>query len=210
MKHLKLTELLKSDAGLLFLDRVGALDIPGNWYINAPLGVWALVGLPVTISLAERLVTLANHKPGRIVGFSESALSPAIRSIPFNVNGKNGVMLASSAPVVFNTKLPADDTYAPAVWHVPIDGNPVTVRKSELRAFLDGCHKRSKHQFSRRYWTRQRRPPLYRPKYEAFMRLLTESGLVEGRHDQGGASGYLVTFPHEAIMYLKYQSAYRI
>jgi hypothetical protein len=76
MKHLKLTELLKSDAGLLFLDRVGALDIPGNWYINAPLGVWALVGLPVTISLAERLVTLANHKPGRIVGFSE--LDPAI------------------------------------------------------------------------------------------------------------------------------------
>jgi hypothetical protein len=221
MRKLDLTQLIKNtgaftlisasavNAGLLFADRAGLLNVRSEWYLNAPLGVWALVGIPVTINLASRIVHQVNPQPRRITGFSEGA-SPVIRKIPFNTQGKSSTLLAYAVPSIFGESIPEQHEYRPAIWHVPVEGNDVTVRESELRSFLEVCHRRQKYQFSRKYWTRRRRPPLYRPKYEAYMRLLTEVGLIEGRHGHGGASGYLITTPRYAITYLKHESKHRI
>lgn len=222
VKKLSLTELLKNsvaftlvsasaiDAGLLFADRADLLNVPAAWYINAPLGVWAIVGIPVSISLAERIVNQVSHRPGRIAAISDASALP-FRAIRLTANGRTSQLLTHIAPHIFGEALPTpQEVHRPAAWRVPIDDNDIIVRESELRAFLDGCDRRPKHQFSRPYWTERRRPPLDRPRYEAFMRLLSESGLVEGRHAQGGASGRLVTKPHHAITYLKFESVYAV
>lgn len=222
MKKLSLTQLFKNtvaftavsasavDTSLLFANRVGWLDVPEEWYINAPLAIWAIVGIPVTIKLASRVITQVNPNPRRIISFLEGSPSPVVRKIPFNAKGKSSHLLAYAAPSIFGETVPETrEEYKPALWHVPIDGNDVIVRESELRAFLEVCYKRGRYQFSRRYWTRRRRQPLYRPRYEAYMRLLVESGLIEGRHGHGGASGHLVTTPRFAITYLKHESAFR-
>ena len=222
MRRLNLTQLLKNataftfittitvDASLLLADRVGVLDVPGSWYVNAPLAVWMVTGIPTTIALAERLVHQVNPKPGRIIGFEEGAASPVMRAIGLNANGKRSTLLASVAPSIFGSTLPQEGAvYRPSVWYVPVGENRVIVRESELRAFLDVAARRDRYQFSRRYWLEKRRPPLYRDKYDGFMRLLVESGLVEGRRAQGRASGRLVTKPRHAVTYLKYESPYR-
>lgn len=198
------------DAGLLLADRTGMLDVPGGWYINGPLSATVLIGIPATFALASRILTQADPKPGRVVAFEEGGPSPLARWIPFTTNATPGRLMAHSIKSALGEALPEEaPAYRPALWVVPIEGLDIKVRESELRAFLDVAWRRDKHQFSRRYWTRRRRPALYRPKYEAFMRLLVESGLVEGRHEQGGASGRLLAFPREAITFLKYESAYR-
>lgn len=159
---------------------------------------------------------IGNDRPGRIWGFQEAALSPLINKIAFWTNGKQGTMYAHTTPLIFGASLPTETEterlgdYKPAVWRVPLGDTVVSVRESELRAFLETAWKRDKHQFSRRYWTRSRRPPLWRGKYDAYMRLLKEAGLVEGRHDHGGASGRLVIFPREAIFYLKNLSSFKV
>lgn len=230
MRRLSITELLKTtaafavvssvtiDAGLLLWDRSSReVDIPGEWYINGPLLALVAVGTPATINLAGRMMGLiGNDRPGRIWGFQEATLSPLINKIAFWTNGKQGAMYAHTTPLIFGASLPTEaeterlGDYRPAVWRVPLGSETVvSVRESELRAFLDVAWKRDKYQFSRRYWTRSRRPPIWRGKYDAYMRLLQEAGLVEGRHSQGGASGRLVTFPREAITYLKYESQFR-
>lgn len=222
VKKLSLTELLKNsvaftlisasamDAGLLFADRTDLLTVPHSWYFNAPLGVWAIVGIPVSISLAERIVNQVSPRPGRIATISDTSALP-FRAIRFTANGRTGQLLTHIAPHIFGEALPIpQEVHRPVTWRVPIDGNDIIVRESELRAFLDGCSRRVKHQFSRPYWTERRRPPLYRPRYEAFMRLLSESGLVEGRHAQGGASGRLVTKPQHAITYLTKESPFAV
>jgi hypothetical protein len=225
MRNLSLTQLLSTtaaftlvsagtaDAALLLADRTGTLDVAGEWYINAPLGVWALAGIPVTIALAERLLHQINPKPRRITAFAEDEASPVIRAIGLTVNGRRNTLLASVSPFFVGNRLPQQESpnvHRPVAWRVPVNNNEVIVRESELRAFLDIAFKRTKHQFSRSYWLKTRRPPLYRAKYDAFMRLLVESGLVEGRHTHGRASGRLVTQPRHAITYLKYESAFRV
>ena len=222
MRRLSLTQLLKNttafaavsasavDAGLLLAHRTGMLDVPGDWYVNGPLAVWFLAGIPASISLAERVLQQINPRPGRIISFSDHAPSPVVRGISLHANGQRSTLLAHLAPTIFGEKLPEETVYRPAIWYVPVDDNQVVVRESELRAFLEAAHRRDAYQFSRNYWTQKRRPPLFRHKYEAFMRLLTESGLIEGRHIQGGASGRLVTHPRYAVTYLKFESTYRI
>lgn len=224
MRRLTITQFLKTsvayvgvssitiDTGLFLADRLDLLEVPGSWYINAPLGAVVLVGIPATISLADRLIRHIDPNPAKIIGFEERVPSPLLRGIPFMANGKQAKLLASSTSHIFGESLPSEDEYRPAVWRVPIppEDNEIVVRESELRAFLDVAHKRAKYQFSRRYWTKQRRPPLWRMKYEAFMRLLTESGLIEGRHENGGASGWLATHPRFAITYLKFESCYAV
>ena len=202
-----------ADAALLLADRTGTLDVAAEWYINAPLGVWALAGIPVTIALAERLLHHISPKPRRITAFAEDESSPVIRAIGLNVNGRRSTLLASISPFFVSDHRPQPENptvHRPVAWRVPVNNNDVIVRESELRAFLDVVFKRTKHQFSRSYWLKTRRPPLYRAKYEAFMRLLVESGLVEGRHSHGRASGRLVTHPRHAITYLKHESAFRL
>lgn len=199
------------DAALLLADRIGLAVVPGSWYFNAPLGAAVLVGIPTTIALASRIVSQVDPKPGRVVAFNEGGPSPVAAWRSFTTNGRTGRILAHGVPAVFADKLPEDEPiYQPAVWVVPIEGIDIRVREAELWAFLDVAWRREKHQFSRRYWTRRRRPPVYRPRYEAYMRLLVEAGLVEGRHEQGGASGRLLAFPREAIRFLKYESAYKV
>ena len=226
MRRLTLTQFLKTgaayvgvsaltvDTGLLLADRLDLLKVPGAWYINAPLGAVVLVGIPASITLAARLIRQVDPNPGRISGFAEGSPSPLLRAIPFMANSQADTLFASSVPHIFGEEIQTTHggEHRPAVWRVPVppEGSEVMVRESELRAFLDVAHHRAKYQFSRRYWTRQRRPPLWRVKYEAYMRLLTESGLVEGRSDNGGASGWLVTHPRHAITYLKFESGYAI
>lgn len=221
MRRMQLKELLKNvtafagvsavavDSALLLADRTGALDVPGAWYVNGPLAVWSLVGIPVSINLASRIVAQARAKPeSHITGSFEGAPSPRLSRIPLSANGRMAQIFANTAPSIFGRTI-EEETYRPGMWRVTIEGVPVTVRESELRAFLDVAHKRAKHQFSRRYWTEQRRPPMYRLKYDGIMLLLSRAGLVEGRHESGRASGYLVTHPRHAVTYLKYESPFR-
>lgn len=224
MRRLGLVELLKTtgaflvvsagavDSGLLLLDRSGGLDVPKSWYVNGPLGAWSVVGISASLALAGRLLRQVDNQAGRITGRLEGQPGPLIRSIPLGANGRQSTILASTTRSIFGEQTPASETYKPAVWRVPIPptGNQVMVRESEIRAFLEVAYHRRKYQFSRPYWCRRRRPPLWRDRYEAYMRLLVESGLVEGRHTQGGASGRLVIFPREAVWYLKYESPFRV
>lgn len=222
MRRLQLKQVIKNwaayitvssvtiDAAFLLADQTGMADVPGSWYVNAPLAAAVLVGTPATFTLASRIIRQIDPNPGRITAFEEGGPSPLSRWIPFTANGRTGRTLAHGVKSAFGETLPEErPSYRPALWIVPIEGLDIKVRESELRAFLDVAWRRDKHQFSRRYWTRRRRPALYRPKYEAFMRLLCDSGLVEGRHEQGGASGRLLAFPREAVTFLKYESAYR-
>lgn len=225
MRRLTLIQFLKTsaayvgvsaitvDTGLFLADRLDLLKVPGSWYINAPLGAVVLVGIPASITLAGRLIRHIDPSPGKIVGYEEGGASPLLRGIPFTANARPARLLASSVLHIFGDSLPVEqDEHRPAVWRVPVppENNEIMVRESELRAFLDVAHNREKYQFSRRYWTRQRRPPMWRMKYEAYMRLLAESGLIEGRHGSGGASGWLVTHPRHAITYLKFESGYAV
>ncbi len=222
LRRLSLTQLLKNsgayvavsastvDVGLFVADRLDVVNVPFDWYIDAPLMVWVVVGVPVSLTLAGRVLQQVDPRARRIVGFQEGVPSPLLRKIGFNTGGKSSTILANRVDSIFGDKLPEVEEYRPAVWHVPVEDIPVIVRESELRAFLEVCYKRVKYQFSRRYWTKRRRPPVIRAKYEAYMRLLVESGLVEGRYDSGGASGYLATIPRSAITFLKYESAYRV
>lgn len=227
MRRLSLSELLKTsaaftgvsatvvDAGLLLADRTGMVVVPGSWYINAPLAVWVAVGIPTTISLAGRLLRHVDPDPGQIKGYQENAPSPLLKWIGLFANGREAGLVAHTVPFIFGQgnfgrETESREVYRPAAWKVPVNNNPVTVRESELRAFLEAAYRRDKYQFSRPYWTEKRRPPLDRGKYEAFMQLLTKSGLVEGRHSVGGASGRLVTHPRHAITYLKFESPYAV
>jgi len=65
-----------ADMALLLADRTGMLDVPGGWYLNVPLGAAVLVGIPATRALANRILTQADPKPGRVVGFEEGGPSP--------------------------------------------------------------------------------------------------------------------------------------
>ena len=224
MRKLSLAELLKNgfafiavsataiDAGLLLTHRMGVLAVKPDWYINAPLAIWTVIGIPITISLADRLLHQINIKPGPIIGFTEGGSAPVVRKIKWNINGRENTLLAQVMPFIFENPLPPEKPVVnqPVAWIVPVYDNQVIIREKELLAFLEVASKRTKHQFSRRYWTEIRRPPLYRPKYEAFMRLLTEAGLIDGRHTHGRASGRLITHPRHAITYLKYESRFCI
>lgn len=195
-----------TDALLLFADNSGMIEVPGSWYLNTPLLAWGLVGLPLSFALAERIYAEVSPRPPRITGFLEGAPSPLLRGIALTRNGRQSTLLASATKSIFGEQLPdSGDAYHPAAWRV----NDLVIRESEIRAFLDGVAKRSKYQFSRNYWCKRRRPPIVRDRYEAYLHLLVSSGLVEGRHQTGGASGYLVTTPRHAVTYLKHESTYR-
>jgi hypothetical protein len=223
MKRMQLKELLKNlaafagvsavavDTALLLADRTEFFRVPVSYYINGPLAAWSLLGLPVSIHLAGRIIEQARAKPeARIAGALEAGPSPNLRKIPLAANGRDGFLFSSTVKSLFSEdEEQPGATYHPAVWRVEVDSTPFTIREVELKAFLDVAFKRPKHQFSRRYWTERRRPPLYRPKYDAMMILLTRAGLVEGRHEEGRASGRLVTHPRHAITYLKYESPFR-
>lgn len=221
MKKMQLNELLKNvlafsavsaaavDCGLLFADRAGIVHVPADWYVNGPLAAWSLIGLPVSINLAGRILEQAKARPdSQIVPALEGAASPRLSKIPIMANGRAGQLFAFTVPRFFKAE-EQTESYHPAAWRVSIEDATFVIRESELRAFLDVASKRGKYQFSRRYWCKKRRPAMYRPKYDAIMTLLTRSGLVEGRHDSGRASGYLVTHPRHAITYLKYESPFR-
>jgi hypothetical protein len=223
MRKTNLTQLAKAagayvvvsgltvDTALALADSARLYDVPGAWYLHGPMLAYVAAGVPLSISLAERALKTIDDRPGAIVADVEGN-GPARRGIPFTARGKPGTLFASTVASIFDHQEVEDSKgreRRPAVWHVPVgDDNWVTVRESELRAFLDTAYKRKKHQFSRNYWTKSRRPALWEVRYSAFMRLLTEAGLVEGR--AFGASGRLVMFPREAIMYLKYESQFAV
>ena len=82
MRKLQLSQMAKNaaafglvsattiDAWLLLADNAGVLNVPPNWYLNAPVLVWGVMGLPLSINLAERLISGANGKPGFIQNIS--------------------------------------------------------------------------------------------------------------------------------------------
>ena len=216
MKKLSLKKLLTSsiaftavsattaDSLLLFTDSSGIADIPLRWYINAPLLAWGLVGLPLSFAIAERLYYQVSPRPPKITGFLEEMPNPLLRGIALNVNGKKSTLLASAVPSIFGEELPdTGDVYRPAAWRV----NDLIIREGELKTFLEAAARRNKYQFSRNYWTRKKRPPIQRDRYNAYIHLLVSSGLLSGR--TGGSSGYLITCPRSSITYLKYESPYK-
>ena len=119
------------------------LDVPNDWYLNAPLAVWFVVSIPTTITLADRVIHQINPRPGRVLAFEENIPSPLLRAIPFNARGRRDKLLAAVAPNIFGETLPLDGerVYRPAAWKVEVGDNRVTVRESELRAFLDIWYK---------------------------------------------------------------------
>lgn len=228
MRRLQLTQLAKSaaafglasaatvDAWLGLAHVAGYYEVPARWYLTAPLAAWALAGTPLTFHLAERLLETAYNKPGPITAFETSLpgqLDGGRRAIPYLKNGRQGTLLAHAVKSILGGEEPppAPPRRTMAAWRVPVgDGSAVTIGERELLAFLELAARRRKYQFSRRYWTERRKPPMPRPRYEALMQLLTSAGLVEAR--TAGASGWLVgnLKPHNAVSYLKYESAYRV
>ncbi|MEM7343593.1 MAG: hypothetical protein AAF485_05075 [Chloroflexota bacterium] len=224
MKKLSLNELLKNsaaftlvsgttiDAGLLFVDLAGPVDIHNSWYLSAPVGIWALAGVPISINLVGRMFNQVNSQPQRITAFTEGSPSPLSRAIPIKAAAGSATLFTNTVQSIFSESVSDEPpVYRPTVWHVPIDDDDedtVIVREAELHTFLDACWTRQngrKSTFSRNYWVHTRRPPLPRRKYEAYLKLLSETGLIEGR--QGGASGRMVTKAQHALTYLKYESA---
>jgi hypothetical protein len=184
---------------------------PGSWYTHAPMLIIGAACLPASIALFERMLQLANPKPGRIRAHVTDANGGIARKIPYNKHGRPGVLLANTVPFKLGEpKQRERRDLGPMFWSVPVatdqGENTFTVHEKELREFLEAASRRKQHQFSRRYWTERRRPPLLRPKYEAMMRLLQECGLVEGRHADGRSSGRLVLFPRECMMIVKNSS----
>jgi len=210
---LKLTELTKNtiaylaisaattELALILINRTTQYTIPTTWHTTAPLIPWLIAGIPTTIALATRLTQTITQHPTITTHPDHSPHH--IRAIPF---GKTHI-LAHNTPTLLNHNSPPTPT-RPTAWTITLPGHtPITIHEHELTQFLQTAHKRHKHQFSRRYWTRTRRPPLWRPKYEAYMHLLTTARLIEGR--TGGASGRLVTHPRHALTYLKHESPHR-
>ncbi len=221
MAKLDLTEMVKEAAiltvtgamgvdGLLASAEVfGLLDIPARWYLGAPLLGVSAIFLGTALRAGDRIWD--KIEPRRIVGFSEPGPRPQLRSIPFaHFGGRTGQIMANTVRTIWDdgpAMLPAQvETHHSMVWKVPAGENWYTIRESELLAFLEVAVSRDKYQFSRRYWTERRRPPMYRPRYEAIMKLLGSANLIDGRG--GRASGVLKTTPRHALTYLKYESQY--
>lgn len=222
MRRLKVSETVKVyatlvgvgtltiDAALLLASRAG-YHVPGSAYIDVPLAAIALAGVPASISLFERFLAQVGQQRASVQGFEDSTGAPVLRQIKLALSGKPaGTMLAHSVPFLFGGGEQPEQpvTRKPAAWWITLDGVPVTIREAELRAFLDVAYKRNKYQFSQNYWTRDRRPPMDRRRYDALMYLLTSAGLVDGR--LAGASGRLLAPPRHAITYLKFESRYRV
>lgn len=197
------------DSALLLTARLGLADVPGSWYINGPLCCWVVGGLPASIALSERLLTVARgHQHTKITSYEDSP-GVKLRGIPIFSGRQKSMTFSHTAETIFKTGESAPE-HRPAAWDVPIADNLITVREGELLQFLRLASKRHKYQFSRRYWCERRRPPIPRQNYEAYMSLLTGAGLVDGRHPQGGASGRLALHPRAAVFYLKNESPYRL
>jgi len=216
MRKLQTTQLLKAagsygiavtitaDTWLLFLDNSGLLAVESNWYYNVPLAAIGLAGIPVTISLAQRLLDTAYKRPGQITPLVTES-NGYTRSIPFNRNGKPGTLLTHVSAAIWGEPDPGPElgVSRQVSWQVPLEsGDTVRVGERELQRFIELCDRRKKYKFSMRYWTEKRKPPMPRKKYDGFMHLLTSAGLIEAR--QSGASGYLVggLKPRHAMQYL--------
>lgn len=197
------------DSAILSLDRLGWLRAESGWYVTGPLAAWALVSLPLSIALFERMRDSAYKHPADIKPIVTDGSATA-RAIPWHKPSGTSTIFANVAKSIFGAD-PEPPT-APKItgWQVPIDDTCITVGEKELTKFLELCDRRPRYKFSRRYWTERRRPPMPLTKYNAVMELLTTSGLVEAR--QAGASGWLVggLRPHNAITYLKHESQWRI
>lgn len=209
-----------ADGGLYLADYLRLLRAAPGDYIAGPIFIVTLASLPATLRLASKLADIVSPANRPIIAYADGP-GPRLREIPINGGNFTGSILASVAPSLFTQSkaptglnAPAEKeriNYTPSVfWRVPVDETTVTIREAELMTFLEVAYKRSKHQFSRNYWLKTRRPRMWRAKYEAFMKLLTSAGLIDGRHEQGGASGRLNIFPREAVRYLKYESQFAI
>ena len=229
MKRLQLSQLIKSvaafagvsaatmDAWLFVLDAGGYVHVPPEWFISAPVFAWGVVGIPASIALGERLITTARaaQKPGKIHAIEVLAAEDSaggVRAIPFTQNGYQKTLFASAMRWAIGDAPPqsAPPRRIVTAWRVPVADDYVTISERELSRFLELASRRTKYQFSRRYWTERRRPPMPRPRYEAIMSLLTSAGLIEARC--AGASGWLIggIKPHNAVTYLKYESLYSL
>jgi len=196
------------DAGLFLAARAG-LDIPGSAFVDLPLSVITLAGLPASIHLFTRFMHQVGKDKTSIVGYEDNGGAPILNRIKLTANGRSaGTLLAHSVPSIFGKPEPAQPERKPAAWWIQIGDMPVTIREGELVAFLEQSAKRGKHQFSQTYWTQTRRPAMPRQRYDAIMLLLVSAGLVEGR--AAGASGRLVTKPRHAITFLKHESRYAV
>jgi len=195
------TSALGVNSWLYLAGQSGIIKTYPGLYLVGPVVVWAIASIPISISLLERISQ--NIRPAAIqpVGIDNS------RSIPWIRNGQSTTLLASTVRFVVGNHDPVPNRLIG--WRVPDQsGNVIIVYPNELERFLEQAARRGKYQFSRRYWTEFRRPALSRLKYDAYMRLLHEAGLIGGR--QTGASGFLVTKPHYAITYLKNESRYKL
>lgn len=192
------------DGAMLFGRLTGLAVVEPVWYVAAPVGIVSAFSGTLAIHLAVRSVRRADVLPGQISGRLQR-FGPGVRGVDLGGGGRVFGLLARNAVGPDGGE---SERYFPAVWRVPMDDQLVRVRESELRAFLEVCYKRRKFQFSRNYWTKQRRPPMNELRYNAIMRLLVEAGIVENR--VRGASGRLVLFPQEAVMFLKYESGFKV
>jgi len=194
------------DSWLLLLDRTGLLEVQPGSYLNAPLAVMAIGGIPVTISLFQRLLDTSYRQPDNHIKPVVTSSNGIDRHIPFTSGSTTGTILASvqrsifgNPPEVLNQKHRID-------WSVPVGEQSVMVTESELKTFLEIAHRRDKYQFSSVYFCRKRRPRLSEARYNAYMKLLESAGLIQDR--TSGSSGTMVTFPNEAMMVLKHNSGF--
>jgi hypothetical protein len=197
------------DAGILMFDITDVLPADGSWYLVGPLAIWTAAGTAASFALFNRLMHQIEAPQTKISAqlIDEGGSG---RRIPWYKNGQTTTLLTSVAP----WRIAQPEAEARSVrrvqWEVPVETMngqvEVLVSEPELKAFLEVAYNRSTYPLSRRYWTKKRKPPLWRPRYEAYIKLLDSAELIEGRYDR--ASGRLRLHPRQAVLLLRNASGY--
>jgi hypothetical protein len=183
---------------------------------------WATVLVLVTVATLATAIALFKRlmaeiePPDQTIRIGSVATRSNGRVIPWHRNGETTNVMALTAPSALRhletqpaQQLPERSADLYTVPTLNADGTVVRVEMSarEVLAFLDEAWRRNSYQFSRRYWTQERRPPLGRQEYQAYVRLLDSAGLIAGRGS--GASGWLAYTPRQALLQLRNTSQFR-
>lgn len=192
-----------SVVGLL---QVSGYDVGWKGYLTATLVAFAVFGVRASAIVLNEAAALAGRsKPARIHAHIPQAHSGGGRSIPYTRGGRTEKIFLRAVPWLGGRIEDAQPVQSVqpggATWTVQIRDQHIAITEPELHAFLHGAFGRRSHQFSRTYWTRKRRPPIARSRYEAMMLLLDHAGAITGRTQ--GSSGWLLGAPSMVIARLK-------
>lgn len=171
----------------LFLSFLVGLCLAGIFYWwSWPWWVYPLGTASYTLWFGWRDAhDLLAKRLGRREG--QYGVSRSTRTIPVSLDA--GVVFESVMPSWISGKakkgVRVDNSYT-------LFSPRAVVREGVANEFIRYCQirkERGKAAFSRRYWTKTRRPPLTREEYDCLMSNLVDFGFIEGRRQ--GSSGRL-------------------